>query len=72
MDRGSGLEPVDLRFPDEAAVRRLAVRLAAAAGRRLDDAAPWVDAGLPDGTRLHAVLPPISGSGTCLSLRVLR
>jgi pilus assembly protein CpaF len=31
-----------------------------------------VDAGLPDGTRLHAVLPPVSGSGTCLSLRVLR
>src|SRR4051794_20343297 len=72
IDRGSGLEPVDVRFPDEAAVRRLAVRLAAAAGRRLDDAAPWVDAGLPDGTRLHAVLPPVSGSGTCLSLRVLR
>ncbi|PZA18924.1 ATPase, T2SS/T4P/T4SS family, partial [Modestobacter versicolor] len=72
VDRGAGLEPVDVRFPDEAAVRRLAVRLAAAAGRRLDDAAPWVDAGLPDGTRLHAVLPPVSGSGTCLSLRVLR
>ena len=51
---------------------RLAVRLAAQAGRRLDDAAPWVDAGLPDGTRLHAVLAPVSGSGTCLSLRVLR
>jgi pilus assembly protein CpaF len=72
IDRGGGLEPADVRFPDEAAVRRLAVRLAAAAGRRLDDAAPWVDAGLPDGTRLHAVLPPVSGSGTCLSLRVLR
>ena len=72
IDRGAGLEPVDVRFPDEAAVRRLAVRLAASAGRRLDDAAPWVDAGLPDGTRLHAVLPPVSGSGTCLSLRVLR
>jgi pilus assembly protein CpaF len=72
IDRGGGLEPVAVRFPDEAAVRRLAVRLAAAAGRRLDDAAPWVDAGLPDGTRLHAVLPPVSGSGTCLSLRVLR
>src|SRR4051794_12500971 len=72
IDRGGGLEQVDVRFPDEAAVRRLAVRLAAAAGRRLDDAAPWVDAGLPDGTRLHAVLPPVSGSGTCLSLRVLR
>ncbi|MFQ1003421.1 TadA family conjugal transfer-associated ATPase [Modestobacter sp. SSW1-42] len=72
LDRGSGLEPADVRFPDEGAVRRLAVRLAAAAGRRLDDASPWVDAGLPDGTRLHAVLPPVSGSGTCLSLRVLR
>jgi pilus assembly protein CpaF len=72
IDRGCGLERTDVRFPDDAAVRRLAVRLAGAAGRRLDDAAPWVDAGLPDGTRLHAVLPPVSGSGTCLSLRVLR
>jgi pilus assembly protein CpaF len=72
MDRGAGLELTDVRFPDDDAVRRLAVRLAAAAGRRLDDAAPWVDVGLPDGTRLHAVLPPVSGSGTCLSLRVLR
>jgi secretion/DNA translocation related ATPase len=72
VDRGSGLERTLVRFPDEDAVRRLAVRLAAAAGRRLDDAAPWVDAGLPDGTRLHAVLPPVSGGGTCLSLRVLR
>jgi pilus assembly protein CpaF len=72
IDRGRGLERTPLRFPDDDAVRRLGVRLAAAAGRRLDDAAPWVDAGLPDGTRLHAVLPPVSGSGTCLSLRVLR
>lgn len=72
VDRGAGLERADVRFPDDDAVRRLAVRLAAAAGRRLDDAVPWVDVGLPDGTRLHAVLPPVSGSGTCLSLRVLR
>jgi pilus assembly protein CpaF len=72
IDRGAGLERSFVRFPDDDAVRRLAVRLAAAAGRRLDDAAPWVDVGLPDGTRLHAVLPPVSGSGTCLSLRVLR
>ncbi len=72
VDRGAGLERAAVRFPDEDAVRRLAVRLAASAGRRLDDAAPWVDAGLPDGTRLHAVLPPVSGGGTCLSLRVLR
>jgi pilus assembly protein CpaF len=72
VDRGSGLERTAVRFADDEAVRRLAVRLAGSAGRRLDDAAPWVDVGLPDGTRLHAVLPPVSGSGTCLSLRVLR
>ena len=72
VDRGAGLERVAVRFPDDDAVRRLAVRLAAAAGRRLDDAAPWVDAGLPDGTRLHAVLSSVSPRGTCLSLRVLR
>jgi pilus assembly protein CpaF len=72
LDRGGGLERTAVRFPDDEAVRRLAVRLAAAAGRRLDDAAPWVDVGLPDGTRLHAVLPPVAGTGTCLSLRVLR
>src|SRR5690348_12345945 len=72
IDRGQGLERVAVHFPDDDAVRRLAVRLAAAAGRRLDDASPWVDVGLPDGTRLHAVLPPIAAEGTCLSLRVLR
>jgi pilus assembly protein CpaF len=71
-DRGGGLERAAVRFDDDDAVRRLAVRLAAAAGRRLDDASPWVDVGLPDGTRLHAVLPPVSSTGTCLSLRVLR
>ena len=42
------------------------------AGRRLDDARPWVDARLPDGTRLHAVLPPVAVGSTCLSLRVVR
>ena len=72
VDRGKGLERTEVSFPDDDAVRRLAVRLAAAAGRRLDDASPWVDVGLPDGTRLHAVLPPVSSTGTCLSLRVLR
>ena len=72
LDRGHGLERAALRFPDEAAVRRLAQRLAAQAGRRLDDASPYVDAALADGTRLHAVLPPIAGGGTCLSLRTFR
>jgi pilus assembly protein CpaF len=70
VDRGRGLEPVDVRFPDEEAVRRLAQRMAAVAGRRLDDASPWVDARLPDGTRLHAVLAPLARPGTVVSLRV--
>jgi pilus assembly protein CpaF len=73
IDRGSGLEPAGVRFPDEAAVRRLAQRLALAAGRRLDDASPCVDGWLAEaGVRLHAVLPPVAADGTCLSLRVLR
>lgn len=72
VDRGGGLELTAVSFPDAAAVRRLAQRLAAVAGRRLDDARPWVDARLPDGTRLHAVLPPVAVGSTCLSLRVVR
>ncbi|MCI0383692.1 TadA family conjugal transfer-associated ATPase [Streptomyces sp. CNQ085] len=72
VDRGGGVERTAVRFPDVAAVRRLAQRLAISAGRRLDDARPWVDARLPDGTRLHAVLPPVAVGCTCLSLRVVR
>lgn len=78
VDDGNGLQRSSIRFTDEAAVRRLAQRLALTAGRRLDDAQPWVD-GLLTGIgaggfaiRLHAVLPPVAANGTCLSLRVLR
>jgi pilus assembly protein CpaF len=72
VDRGDGLERADVALADEEAVRRLAQRLAAAAGRRLDVASPMVDARLQDGTRLHAVLPPVSPAGTLVSLRVPR
>ncbi|MFD9069522.1 TadA family conjugal transfer-associated ATPase [Streptomyces lasiicapitis] len=72
VDRGGGLELTDVSFRDAAAVRRFAQRLAAVAGRRLDDARPWVDARLPDGTRLHAVLPPVAVGSAYLSLRVVR
>ncbi|WP_037558598.1 TadA family conjugal transfer-associated ATPase [Spirillospora albida] len=72
IDAGAGLTRTPLRFPDESALRRLAQRLTAAAGRRLDDAAPYADARLPGGVRLHAVLPPIAATGTCLSLRLPR
>ncbi|WP_137725475.1 TadA family conjugal transfer-associated ATPase [Prescottella subtropica] len=78
IDRGAGLERSAVTFPDEAAVRRLAQRLALSAGRRLDDAQPWVDGRLDGighgdyGIRLHAVLAPVAQGGTCVSLRVLR
>ncbi|MEO9139115.1 MAG: TadA family conjugal transfer-associated ATPase [Jatrophihabitans sp.] len=70
LDRGRGMERTQVAFADEGAVRALAQRLAAVAGRRLDDAMPYVDAVLGDGTRLHAVLPPLVPA-TTLSLRVL-
>lgn len=70
FDRGAGLERAGIRFPDDAAVRRLAQRLAASGGRRLDDASPYVDVRLADGTRCHAVLAPVARPGTVISLRV--
>lgn len=77
VDDGSGLRRTAIEFADEAEVRRLAQRLALSAGRRLDEAQPWVDghlAGFGGGfaVRFHAVLPPIAGAGAYLSLRVLR
>jgi len=71
-DQGAGLELCDLRFTDPAETRQLAVRLAVSAGRRLDEAQPYVDAQLPDGVRLHAVLHPISAGGPVVSLRFPR
>lgn len=70
VDRGAGLELTGITFATDAEVRKLAQRLAASVGRRLDNAAPFVDARLPDGTRVHAVLATVAAPGTCLSLRV--
>jgi pilus assembly protein CpaF len=72
MERGRGLELTAVRFDSEESVRRLAQRLAAAGGRRLDNASPYVDLRLPDGTRFHAVLAPVARPGTLISLRVPR
>ncbi|MEV5302410.1 TadA family conjugal transfer-associated ATPase [Amycolatopsis methanolica] len=77
VDGADGLRRVEAHFSGEEGVRRLAQRLALAAGRRLDDAQPYVDGWLPGlgphgRVRLHAVLPPIAADGTCISLRILR
>lgn len=72
VDVGDGVRRSDVRAGDPATVRRLAVRLAGLAGQRLDASSPYVDGLLPDGTRLHAVLPPLVDTGPHLSLRVPR
>ena len=71
-DRGHGLIRESLTFTSDDEVRRLAVRLASAAGRRLDAGSPFVDARLEGGVRLHAALPPVAVSGVHLSLRIHR
>jgi len=70
VDRGRGLEDSGVRVDAERDLRALAHRLVAAAGRRLDEACPFADARMTDGTRVHVVLPPIAPQGTTISLRV--
>lgn len=72
VDRGGGLRRAQFSMQSIEETRRLAQRLAATAGRRLDDASPFADARLPDGSRLHAALPPVATSGPYLSLRTFR
>ncbi len=70
VDRGNGMERADVEIGGPVELRRLAVRLAGLAGRRLDETAPYVDGLLPSGVRLHAILPPLVGDGPHLTLRV--
>lgn len=72
IDDGAGLRQVPIALRSEEQVRLLAQRLAATAGRRLDEAVPCVDAVLRDGIRLHAIIPPIATRGTAISLRIPR
>lgn len=72
VDRGAGLARVELPLSCEQDLRNMVQRLAVAAGRRLDEAKPWVDARLPDGTRLHAVIEPIAVSDVYVSFRTFR
>lgn len=73
VDGSDGLQRVSVTSLDtEEQVRQLAQRLAAAGGRRLDDACPYVDVRLPGGIRLHAVLSALCRGGTHMSLRIPR
>ena len=69
VERRGRLQRASLRFDDAGTLRDACVRLAARAGRRLDDAQPMVDARLADGSRLNVVLPPLAPDGPLLTLR---
>jgi len=68
VERNGCLEAVACDL-DADAIVRIAQRVVAPLGLRLDRAAPMVDARLPDGSRLHAVLPPLAPDGPCITIR---
>lgn len=70
LDAGRGLAHEPGWHCDESRLRELAVRLIALGGRHIDEASPCVDVRLADGIRVHAVLPPVSSTGTLLSIRL--
>ncbi|QDT56154.1 Putative conjugal transfer protein [Caulifigura coniformis] len=69
VERNGLLERTDVRFADDDHLLNFIQRLVGQAGRRIDEVSPMVDAKLPDGSRLHAVIPPLALRGPTLSIR---
>ena len=69
IERGGRLYRSDARFNDESHLIRMINKMVAQVGRRIDEASPMVDARLPDGSRVNAVLPPLSLSGPLITIR---
>jgi pilus assembly protein CpaF len=69
VERDGVIEPTDAAFVDEEHLRRIIDKIVARVGRRLDEASPMVDARLPDGSRVNAIIPPLSLSGPTLTIR---
>ena len=72
IEQGGLLELTDVQFQDEAHLRRILEKIVSMVGRRLDESTPYVDARLPDGSRLNAVIAPIAMDGTLVSIRKFR
>jgi pilus assembly protein CpaF len=72
IERRGRLEQANIQFRDEQHVRHIIDRVVAPLGRRVDESSPMVDARLPDGSRVNAVIPPISLNGTLISIRKFR
>jgi len=69
VERGGRLHPVSAAFTDEGHLRRTIDKIVARVGRRVDEASPMVDARLPDGSRVNAVVPPVALDGSLLTIR---
>ncbi|MEY4767097.1 MAG: hypothetical protein RI907_3770 [Pseudomonadota bacterium] len=72
IERAGVLSRTDLRFIDDEHVLRVIRRILAPLGRRIDESSPMVDARLPDGSRVNAIIPPLALDGPCLSIRKFR
>ncbi|SEQ57142.1 pilus assembly protein CpaF [Solimonas aquatica] len=72
VERAGRLYNVPLRFFNNAHVIRVIQRILAPIGRRVDESTPMVDARLPDGSRVNAIIPPIALDGPCISIRKFR
>ena len=69
IERGGRLYPSDVQFNDDSHLRRIINKMVAQVGRRIDESSPMVDARLPDGSRVNAVIPPLSLSGPLITIR---
>src|SRR5213075_532876 len=69
IERGGRLYASDVVFNDESHLRRIINKMVAQVGRRIDESSPMVDARLPDGSRVNAVIPPLSLSGPLVTVR---
>ena len=69
VERAGKLERVPAAFQDDQHLMRIIDRIASGVGRRIDDITPMVDARLPDGSRVNAVIPPLAVDGPLLSIR---
>ena len=69
IERNGRLSPTNVRFQDESHLRRILNKIVAQVGRRIDESSAMVDARLPDGSRINAIIPPLSLTGPLVTIR---
>jgi len=72
VEQNGVLIKTDVQFTDDTHLRRILQKIVSMAGRRIDEMNPYVDARLPDGSRLNAMIPPVAVDGTLISIRKFR